>query len=199
MDHRDVVVPGARDVRGTLDGPESEACVVACPPHPQLGGTRSDRRLTAVADALADRGIATLRFDYGEWDDGRGERADITNALSWARERYDRIGLFGYSFGAFNALLVAAEIEYLVGVSVLAPDEKAVDALADITAPLQVLYGVRDTTVDWKPVVERARELNDAGRDPPIELIECSADHHFVGQDEKVAGHVSEFLARLLE
>ncbi|MEF8822225.1 MAG: alpha/beta hydrolase, partial [Halovenus sp.] len=40
---------GARDVRVSLDGGESDRVVVACPPHPQLGGDRHDSRLRAVS------------------------------------------------------------------------------------------------------------------------------------------------------
>jgi alpha/beta superfamily hydrolase len=200
MRQEDVVVPESRDVRGTLDAPDgdADAAVVACPPHPQFGGNRSDRRLQAVAGSLVDRGVATLRFDYGEWDGGDGERDDVAAALRWAGDRYDRVGLFGYSFGAATSLLVADGRDDLAALSVLAPDAKAVGALDGVTCPLQVLYGTRDDTVDWAPVVERARELNDAGRDPPVDVVECSADHHFVGQDGKVARAVGGFLEEYL-
>jgi alpha/beta superfamily hydrolase len=195
MDQEDVVVPGARDVRGTLDSPDegATAVVVACPPHPQFGGNRSDRRIRAVAEALADRGVATLRFDYGPWDDGEGECRDVAAALQWAGDRHERVGLFGYSFGAAQGLAVAAGRDDLRAVSALAPG--AADALDAIACPVQVVSGTRDETVDWEPVVERARELNDAGRDPPVDLVEYSADHHFVGQHEKVAEVVGGFLA----
>jgi alpha/beta superfamily hydrolase len=201
MEQEDVVVPGIRDVRGTLDRPDAgaSAAVVACPPHPAFGGNRNDRRLQAVGESLVERGVATVRFDYGPWDGGEGERADVDAALRWAGERHDHVALFGYSFGAASGLLVAAGRDDLAGVSALAPDAKALDALADITSPLQIVYGARDDTVDWEPLVERARELNDDGRDPPIGLVECSADHHFVGQDEKVARVTSEFLVEYLD
>jgi len=204
-----VVVPGARDVRGSLDEPDGvdpTACVVACPPHPQLGGSRSDRRLTAVADALVDRGIACLRFDYGEWDDGRGELRDTRAALDWTGERYDAAGLFGYSFGGCLALVAAAERSDstersdtaesdLAAVSALAPaprvgdGQDAVDAVAAvgrIDCSGQVVYGRRDDTVDARAVAERARDRGFA-------VAELAADHHFVGQAEKAARRVAAF------
>ncbi|MFT4958284.1 MAG: alpha/beta superfamily hydrolase, partial [Halobacteriales archaeon] len=130
MTSETVLVPGARDVRGTLDvagGTEGErdadsqsaGGVVACPPHPQFGGNRRDRRLRAVCEALNEVGIDCLRFDYGDWDNGYGEREDVRNAVRWARERYDRVGLFGYSFGGAMAILAAADV-----------DVRAVSALA---------------------------------------------------------------------
>lgn len=196
-DSEDVLVPGARDVRGTLDNAggasDAEAVVVACPPHPQYGGRRTDSRLRAVSDALAPA-VACLRFDYGGWAEGEGELADAGNALGWARERFDRVGVFGYSFGGAVALLAAARAEPApAAVSALAPaarlsaDLDAAAALDDLACPAQVIYGERDTTADWEPVVERAREAG-------AEVVGMSSDHHFVGQHGKAAETVTSFL-----
>ena len=197
MNSEDLPIPGARDVRATLDTAESgdaKAVVVACPPHPQYRGNRGDKRLTTVSEALVDEGIACLRFDYGDWDEGYGEREDARNAVRWARERYDRVGIFGFSFGGAIAALAAATVEpqpeavsLLAPASKLAPDLDAAAALEDVEGPVQVVYGTRDDTTDWKPLVERARELE-------CEVVEMSADHFFVGQHEKVADRVSGFL-----
>ncbi|MDG5776244.1 alpha/beta hydrolase [Haloarculaceae archaeon H-GB2-1] len=189
-----VVVPGARKVVATLDDGDADSVVVACPPHPQFGGNRSDSRLTAVGEALGERGIACLRFDYGPWDEGRGERTDALDAIGWARDRYDAIGLFGYSFGASVALVAASESRDLRAVSVLSPGARVVDdadvvaALDRIEVPTQVVYGERDETVDWEPVVQRARALGLAVEGLP-------ADHHYVGQGAKVGSLVAAFLA----
>ena len=194
-DSRRIAIPGARDVRATLDAPDAPACVVACPPHPQMGGRRTDARLTAVGDALAPD-VACLRFDYGSWDEGRGERTDATNALDWASERYDRVGLFGFSFGGGVALLAAARTEPRCA-SALAPASRlpagldVAAALDDVDCPVQIVYGERDTTADWEPVVERARELGHR-------VEGMSADHFFVGQTEKAADRVGGFLRERL-
>ncbi|MXR39877.1 alpha/beta hydrolase [Halobaculum sp. WSA2] len=202
----DVLVPGGRDVRASLDrGAESEAtpadataagdadaCVVACPPHPQHRGHRGDERLRAVSSVLTAGGVDCLRFDYGDWDEGYGERADARNAVAWARERYDRVGLFGFSFGGCLALLVGSEgdadaVSALAPTARLASDLDAVAAMADIDCPAQVVYATRDDTADWEPVVERARELG-------FDRREFSADHFFVGQSGKVGDAVGEWL-----
>ncbi|WP_121820449.1 CocE/NonD family hydrolase [Halostella salina] len=193
----DVLVPGARDVRGTLDEPDggATACVVACPPHPQHRGHRGDARLTAVGDALVDRGVACLRFDYGDWDEGYGEREDARNAVRWAADRYDGVALFGYSFGGAMALLAAASVDRpVVAVSTLAPaarlrdDLDAAGALEGLDCPAQVIFGTRDDTADPTPVVEVARERGD-------DVVELSADHFFVGKHDRIGGLVAEFLA----
>jgi len=191
-----IVVPGSRDVRAILDGPDAaRALVVACPPHPQMGGSRTDSRLVAVADALAAHSIATLRFDYGPWDEGRGEVSDAVSACQWARERYDRVGLFGYSFGGGVATLAASEA-LPDALSVVAPvstlgDRDVASAMADYSGPVQVLYGERDDTVDSQSVVVAAREHGATVR-------AISGDHFFVGQRDRVGESVGTWLATTL-
>ena len=196
----DVLVPGRRDVRGRLDEPDGEtnAIVIACPPHPQHGGSRTDPRLMAVSEALREAGIACLRFDYGEWDDGYGEREDVRNVIRWADAEYDTsIGVFGYSFGASQALLASATVDRPVaGVAALAPtatleeDLDAVAALSTLESPALILYGERDTTVDWEPVVERARERGD-------DVVSLPADHFFLGTHDELSQEVVDFFERL--
>ncbi|WP_226481311.1 alpha/beta hydrolase [Natrinema amylolyticum] len=201
----DVLIPGGRDVRGTLEEPTDEprAVVVACPPHPQQGGSRSDPRLVALGDALTEVGIACLRFEYGPWDEGRGEREDVRNAVRWARDEYDGadgdglpVGVFGYSFGASLALLAAADtdpdaVAVLAPTARLAEDLDALAALDAIEAPVHVCYGERDTTVDWEPVVERARERGD-------ETTALAGDHFFLGKHDEIAATVRSFFERTL-
>ena len=193
----EVRIASARELRVSVDTPDADACVVAAPPHPQMGGSRSDARLRGVGDALADAGVACLRFDYGPWDEGDGEQRDVHNALAYARDHFERVGLFGYSFGAGVTLLAAADADPdPERVAVLAPPASVgafdtVAALDGIDCPLTVVYGERDTTVDWEPVVERARD-----RGATVEAI--PGDHFFVGQVDAAASAVASVLmARL--
>jgi hypothetical protein len=208
----DVLVGGGRDVRGTLDGDgdDGRACVVACPPHPQHRGSRTDERLRAVSDGLTARAVDCLRIDYGPWAEGAGEVRDAVAAVAHCREElgYDRVGLFGYSFGGAVALLAAARLgpgpesesdseneTGVAAVSTLAParrlsaDLDAVTAVGSLVIPLQVVYGARDTTVEWESVVE-------AVRDHGGEVVELSADHLFVGQAGTASEHAAAFLTR---
>jgi hypothetical protein len=209
-----VLIPGGRDVRATLDtaasdgggdatgnGSRADAVVVACPPHPQQRGHRGDERLTAVSNALTDRGIDCLRFDYGDWDEGYGESTDADNTVGWAVERYERVGLFGFSFGGTVALVTAASRPGLAGVCALAPTARlnpdvdavaVLDDLIDLSVPTRILYATRDSTADWEPVVERAKELG-------IETIGFESDHFFVGRAGDVGEEVGAFFGPRLE
>ena len=204
-----VLIPGGRDVRASLDGATSggreadgeagdggsEAVVVACPPHPRHGGHRGDERLTAASDALTERGVDCLRFDYGDWDEGYGESTDADNAVAWAVERYERVGLFGFSFGAAVALVTAASRPGLAGVCALAPTARlnpdvdavaALDDLVDLGVPARILYATRDSTADWEPVVERAEEAG-------VETAAFESDHFLVGRSGEVGDSVAAF------
>jgi len=220
-----VFLSGGRDARGTLDvtaagTDESEAsstaaaCVVACPPHPQHRGHRGDRRLRAVSDELTAHGTDCFRFDYGPWDGGRGERADALRAVEWAGRRYERVAVFGYSFGGAVAISAAAHGADVVAVAALAPpartgpagtgsaddssgtddsdDVGSIDTVADLSSlptslPVGVFYGTRDDVATVDPVVDCARERGATVR-------EFSADHFFVGRESQVAAAVVEFL-----
>jgi|AntDeeMetageno51_2_1112566.scaffolds.fasta_scaffold03464_1 hypothetical protein len=199
-----VLVSGSRDVRGSIDlvnsGTDREnkddpvAAVVACPPHPRYGGTRYDERLRSVSDYLINCGVDCIRFDYGEWTGGNGECEDAQNVIQWVDNRYERVGVFGYSFGGAIALLSAASInQRLAGVSVLAPeshlskDLDSVTALENIDAATQVVYGSRDSAVNWEAVVDRARDLG-------CKIVELQSDHFFVGQQGQIVDTNGGFL-----
>lgn len=194
-------LPAARDIRATLDEASGSAVVVACPPHPQLGGDRRDGRLRAVSSALVDSGIDCCRFDYGPWDDGRGEQQDVRDALAWAHEEYPTVGLFGYSFGGSMAILASSSIdesERPAALSTLAPgaakdrEQDVVSAFEALACPVQLLYGERDDVVSWEPLVDRGREQG-------FQVESLPADHFFVGQQTKIADLVAEFFDEHLE
>ncbi len=197
-----VLIPGGRDVRATLDrasGDGARSVVVACPPDPRQRGHRGDERLMAVSDELTRRGVDCLRIDYGAFDEGYGECTDADNAVGWALDRYDRVGLFGFSFGGCVALVTAASRPELVGVCALAPAARLnpdVDAVAAIAAldetdvPVRVVHGTRDETADWRPVVERAREAG-------FDVVGMEADHFFVGQTGAVADAAADWMVPL--
>jgi len=193
-----LALPGGRDTRASLDTDgdgDATGIVVACSPHPQHGGDRHDERLRAVSGALPPR-TDCLRVDYGPWAEGRGERTDARTACAWAADRYDRLGLYGYSFGGGVALSVASQtpadaVAALSPVARLDDGTNVTAAVSDIDTPLWVGYGTRDETVDAERVADAARAVG--GR---VETV--SADHFFVGQTSEMGRRVADWFDDVL-
>lgn len=203
-----VSIPGARGVTATLDSnaaheqaadgshQAADGCVVACPPHPQHGGHRGDKRLVAVGEQLTAKDVDCLRIDYGDWDEGHGELEDARNAVRWAADQYDQVGLFGFSFGGAIAMLAAATVDRPVRVvSVLGPaprlgpDLDAVEAVPDVDCPIQLIYGERDDTVDATELAAAVRSTG--AHEATVSAV--AADHFFVGQQDSIAARVADF------
>ena len=190
-----VSIPGGRDVRATLDGPrDAGRLVVACPPDPRAGGSRTDARLRAVSDALTARGLACLRLDYGPWAEGRGEVTDAEGAVAWADDRAASVALVGYSFGAAVALVAALDAD-VAGVSAVAPPAStasldAADAVSRLSCPGQVVAADRDGRVDSGPVVAAARD-----RGWPVASLPTG--HGFAARTAEMAEAVARWVAGL--
>ena len=126
----------------TPDGATEYPIVVMCHGH---GGNREENvGFAAVADALAAKGVATLRMDFpgcGESSESfqkntlSNMEADVTAAVAYAKDSLPvtKTGLFGYSMGGrivLELLVGGAEID---AVTLLAP--------AADTADLKNLFG----------------------------------------------------------
>src|SRR5665811_652427 len=105
-DHTIDTVDGIR-LEARWDDPEAVAgVVVLCHPHPQHGGTMHAPLMHRVANGLAGKGFAVLRFNFrgvgestGTWGGGEGEIDDVAAAVFDARRRYSTLpfGLAGWS------------------------------------------------------------------------------------------------------
>ena len=109
----------------------AECVVVLAHPHPQFGGTKEDRVIVAIAEALAARGASTLRFDFrgaggseGRHERGRGELLDVRAAVRYAREQTALpVVLVGYSFGSW---LIASALSDSAHAAVLGTIDRVV-------------------------------------------------------------------------
>src|SRR3954471_13134199 len=105
-------------------------------PHPIVvlahgfGGVR-EARLWAYAERFAAAGLAALVFDYRHFGASAGQPrqlldiqaqlADWRAAVSSARERFGRVGLFGSSFGGGHVLEIAADDHEIAAVVAQCP------------------------------------------------------------------------------
>lgn len=199
---------GSLVLEGRLGLPEGRAQpysgVVLCHPHPLYGGDMHNNVITAVARALEERGLATLRFNFrgvggsqGSFANGIGEQDDARAALAWlaGQEEIDpsRRGIFGYSFGGLVALSVGAReatIKAMAAVSPLLPRE----GLDDCPKPKLIICGDADPVVPADRLRERAAEI----AEPKIIMVVPGADHFWLGQEREMATAVADFFSREL-
>ena len=113
--------------RLTIDGPAGQieaevdepgtpprGVVVLCHPHPQHGGTMTNKVVQTLARAFVQMGYRCVRFNFrgvgasqGAWDEGRGEVDDALAVVAAVREPGLPLALGGFSFGGFIAASAA--------------------------------------------------------------------------------------------
>lgn len=95
-----------------------------------MESTKNSEKLILLADALAERGILALRFDFSYVGESSGSFADITYSGEVAdlraafalisRRTAGKVAIFGSSMGGSVALLFAAQEPAVAGVASLA-------------------------------------------------------------------------------
>lgn len=208
---------GPRRLEGELtyaSGPAVGLAVIAGP-HPLLGGSMQNNVVRGLAEGLARRGVATLRFNYRGVGNSDGPAADVAAHLAefWAtshvadepgyREDFaaaadflrDGLGgrspaaLIGYSFGCSLLPYAPCGDEPLV---LVAPSVGTHDyaAFSDLPNPLLVVA----SEDDFAAAAGRAARWFD-GLAGPKRLIRGRFDNHFFrGHEEWLAGEVFNFL-----
>lgn len=184
-----VVIPGpVGDIEGIVDrsadGDVRQVAVV-CHPHPQYGGTMTNKVVHMLARAFNDLGAVAVRFNYrgvgssgGSYDEGNGETDDALAVIDWASNRWPdaQLWLGGFSFGGSIAIKAAVQ--------------RPVHKLVTV-APAIARVAVNDLPqVDWLLVQGDNDELVDAAHiqqwvaslaSPPQLLLMPGVDHFFHG------------------
>ncbi len=187
-----LVVNDAETVSGLWQRPpQASACLVLA--H-GAGAGMTHRAMAAIADGLADRGIATLRYQFPYMEKG-GHRVDppalahatVRRAVAEAVRRADGLPLFagGKSFGGrmTSQAQALAPLEGVRGLVFFAfplhpagkPSDGRAAHLADVTAPMLFLQGAKDPLAE---VDLLERTVASLGSRASLELIDA-ADHAF--------------------
>jgi alpha/beta superfamily hydrolase len=190
--------------------------VVLAGPHPLLGGTMDNNVVRALATGLAERNLATLRFNYRGvgrsqgppvdvavqfaqfWQTSRipqeqNFRSDLAAAVVFLREALGPrlpLALVGYSFGC--TLLPHAGLGGRSPLVLIAPTVGThdYDAFAGATGPMLVIAPGDDFAAD----AGRLRRWFD-GLDAPRRLVRPSFDNHFFrGHEPWLVDTVQAFL-----
>jgi putative phosphoribosyl transferase len=206
-ERRDVQIPPI-GLAGILQKPKNAFALVVFA-HGS-GSSRLSPRNTLVADALNDRGIATLLFDLLTSTE-EANRANVFNiplladrlvdAVRWTDEQESiakfPLGLFGASTGAAAALVAAAKLPHRVGavVSRGGRPDLAENALVSVRAPTLLIVGGADFGV-----IELNEQALARLRAPKALQIVPGASHLFPepGALEAVIDHAAAWLERYL-
>jgi len=179
-----------------IDWPQDEPAgwALILHPHPLHGGARNNKVVTTLAQACLQRGLVAVRPDFrgvgaseGEFDNARGETADMQELVAQFRERYPqaaagRWALGGFSFGSAVAAQLHASLAdaggpvpdalILVGTAVKRFQFRAVEIPADTLA----VHGEQDEVVPLAEVLDWARPIG-----LPVVVVP-GAGHFFHGK-----------------
>ena len=184
-----------REPRGSV-----RAAAIVCHPHPLQGGTMHTKAVFRAAQALADVDIAALRFNFrgvgtstGSYEEGVGERGDVTAALDWLEERYPGRPLVagGFSFGSIVALGAAAPEERVVALFGLGLPIRWYDYsfLGKGDKPVLIIQGEEDEFGSGPEVEPVMAELG-----PHVTLVRIpGADHYFNGRIDEMKAAMSTY------
>lgn len=173
---------------------------VICHPHPLFGGTMDNKVVHALARAMQELGLVTLRFNFrgvgqsaGAYDNAVGETDDALAVADWAAARYPDAELWsaGFSFGSFVAYCLALQRSATRLVTVAPPVQRFdFERLSVPTCPWLVVQGDHDELVNHEHVLEWTRRLVP----PPQVAILAGAEHFFHGRLVDLKATVQAFL-----
>jgi len=192
-------------------GPQAvRAAVVFAHPHPQFGGTMHTKVVFQGGKGLARLGCAVLRFNFrgvgrseGAFDQGAGEKADFSAALSYMSAHYPGIPLWaaGFSFGSWVALEVGAlddRVSALIGVA--PPVATSISGMtyefpATLASekPKFLIQGEADEVCPIEGMWKFYGQL----REPKELVVIDAADHLFEGKTQEVGEALEDLLAGL--
>lgn len=178
--------------------------VVVCHPHPLFGGDMNSSVVVAICSALAERGIASLRFNFRAT--GEGETLNASSARDveiglqlldgWEMTNSVRLGVVGYSFGAAALARASDDLKSARAFAFVAPPVAAVkkSSLGSDMRPQYFVVGGRDRLVDPESLSEVV-----SGMASPVTFETLDgADHMLGGYEQSVAERVAEFMAEKL-
>lgn len=158
-------------------------------PHPQFGGTMTNKVVQTIARACAQCGWRALRFNFrgvgtsaGQYDGGRGELDDMLAVVAEGVPADQPLLLAGFSFGAFVASHAIARLhgERTIARAVLVGTATTRFAVAPLPPELHpqtlVVHGEHDDTVPLASVMDWARPQS-----LPVTVVP-GGEHFFHGQ-----------------
>lgn len=185
----------AGPIEAVLDLPEAgrfaapHGSAVIAHPHPQYGGTLTNKVVQTIARACVQCGWRAVRFNFrgvgasgGQYDEGRGEVDDMLAVVDQMAPADQPLLLAGFSFGGFIAASVIATlhgqrpIASAVLVGTAASRFEVPPVPADLHPQTLVVHGEQDGTVPLASVMDWARP-----QALPVTVVP-GGEHFFHGQ-----------------
>ncbi|MBK6866876.1 MAG: alpha/beta hydrolase [Burkholderiales bacterium] len=191
-----LTLPGpAGGIEALLDVPPPDlfgvphGTAVIAHPHPQFGGTMTNKVVQTIARAYVQCGWRAVRFNFrgvgasdGAYDEGRGETDDLLAVVAQMAPGDAVLAIGGFSFGAFVAAQAIAALHpqraiasvMLVGTA--ASRFEVAPLPAELHERALVVHGEHDDTVPLASVMDWARP-----QALPVTVVP-GGEHFFHGQ-----------------
>ncbi|WP_028604393.1 alpha/beta hydrolase [Ottowia thiooxydans] len=182
-------------IEAVLDTPSPDlfqtplGTVVVAHPHPQFGGTMTNKVVQTIARAFVQSGWRAVRFNFrgvgasaGTYDEGRGELDDLLSVVGAQAPSDQPLALAGFSFGAFvtacalERLRLVRPIASAVLVGTAVSRFNADPVHTDLHPQTLVIHGEQDDTVPLAAVLDWARPQS-----LPVTVVP-GGEHFFHGQ-----------------
>ena len=170
------------------NGSSPKAVVICCHPHPQFGGTMTNKVVHTLTKTFSKMGIPALRYNFrgigkseGTYDNGQGESEDLLILSDLIQKSWpeQQLWLAGFSFGSWISAGCAMEAGAKQLLSI-APPVQYFD-VADFQmpeCPWLVLMGEQDEVVDPEQVFDWINSKSSA----PQQIKFPETGHFFHGQ-----------------
>ena len=182
--------------------------VILCHPHPLYGGDMDSAVIVTAAEAAAQEGLSTLRFNFrgaggsgGSYGEGMGEREDVKAVIDYfaARLKDSNVPmiLLGYSFGAWAGMPVAVEDPRIKGMVAISPPLELYDFgfLKGCKKKKLLVAGNQD---DYCPAA-RLQEFYEHLDEPKALAIIQGADHFYSSHHSALIKPLREFFRSMVE
>ena len=191
-----LTLPGpAGAIEALLDLPEADlfasprGTAVIAHPHPQFGGTMTNKVVQTIARACVQCGWRAVRFNFrgvgasgGHYDEGRGEVDDMLAVVAQTAPADQPLLLAGFSFGGFIAARAIDTLhpQRAIAGAVLVGTAASRFVVPPVPAELHpqtlVVHGEQDDTVPLASVMDWARPQS-----LPVTVVP-GGEHFFHGQ-----------------
>ena len=185
----------AGPIEAVLDLPEADlfasprGTAVIAHPHPQFGGTMTNKVVQTIARACVQCGWRAVRFNFrgvgasgGHYDEGRGEVDDMLAVVAQTAPADQPLLLAGFSFGGFIAARAIDTLhpQRAIAGALLVGTAASRFVVPPVPAELHpqtlVVHGEQDDTVPLASVMDWARPQS-----LPVTVVP-GGEHFFHGQ-----------------